>query len=71
MLPVNAIIETTNYKPQLWKRRNARQGDLRRGRGRNGQDQRMNRRMESNNEDMSNLNPTSEQEEEELEELKE
>ena len=71
MLPVNAIIETTNYKPQLWKRRNARQGDLRRGRGRNGLDQRMNRRMDSRHEDMIELNPISEQEEEEIEELKE
>ena len=22
-LPINAIVETTTYKPQLWKRRNA------------------------------------------------
>ena len=42
-LPVNAIIETTTYKPQLWKRRNANYGDLRRARNRNDQNGRINR----------------------------
>ena len=28
-LPINAIVETTTYKPQLWKRGRQHNGDLR------------------------------------------
>ena len=29
LLPINAIVETTTYKPQLWKRGRQQNGDLR------------------------------------------